>query len=231
MNYFKQLTKGTEIRHLMHSTSTKPSVTWVRMNLTGVSLLERMEACIQSWTQVILIYIYVYIYLFIYLFLNSGIKFFQHSRSHFKILDSGRATKKHVPHWGPTDIRSHGTKFGRSVDLEQGFLHLHVCYVSYFSSRHDLEQFTATDRDPPIMGRGTTSTQFDTVSVTCDFCTLLDGGIALHVIISDLQLNRVSLWRHFYRGPQLRKVFFGGRSRHGHCLLICLVDRVAINWI
>jgi len=39
------------------------------------------------------------------------------------------------------------------------------------------------------MGRGTTSTQFDTVSVACDFCTLLDVGIvrmSLHLTFNSI---------------------------------------------
>jgi hypothetical protein len=34
----------------------------------------------------------------IYLFFYSGIEFFQHSRSHFKIMYSGNVAKKHVSH-------------------------------------------------------------------------------------------------------------------------------------
>jgi hypothetical protein len=117
MNYLDQVTKGTEIQYVsrilpLGSLQLHEPVRYqsTRDNGDVCAILDASR-------------------IYIYLFLHSGIKFFQHSRSHFKILDPGRVTKKHVPHWGPINIKSHRTKFGRSVDLEPVFLHPHVFYV------------------------------------------------------------------------------------------------------
>jgi hypothetical protein len=114
MNYLDQLTKGTVIQYTyVSSTRLYEAFSHVSKNEP-----ERYQSSRENggvYTILDASHIDIYIYLFL-----CSIKFFHHSRSHFKILDSGRVTKKHVPHWGHTNIKSHVIKFGRSVGFGAG---------------------------------------------------------------------------------------------------------------